>query len=110
MKRAISSVLRALAGLVRQPGNANSLERARRRDLMEAAAKAQRDGATHGKRWGPAVAFYRSQDGRIETCFTEYHTPSGRYTWIWEPPDWREAPSGIPQGATEVSEIARRGI
>jgi hypothetical protein len=109
MKRA-ASVLRVLRDLVGQIQSTFTRQRARRQDLKDMAVRAQRDGATHGKRFGPAVAFYRWYDDRVECCFAEYNSSTGRYGWIWEPPDWREAPSGIPAGAKQVSEIVRHGI
>jgi hypothetical protein len=110
MKRAAGSMLQALAGAVRQAVSAYTQEQARRQDLKAMAARAQRDGATHGKRFGPAVAFYRRHAGRVESCFAEYNPSRGRYDWIWEPPDWREAASGIPAGAIRISAIVRHGI
>ena len=110
MKRAASSMWRALADLARQVVSAHTQEQARRQDLKDMAIRAQRDGATHGKRFGPAVVFYRWHAGQVESCFAEYNPSSGRYDWIWEPPDWREAASGLPEEAIQVSEIARHGI
>jgi hypothetical protein len=109
MKQA-ASILRALSGLARQAGSAYTQQRAQQQDLKDMAIRAERDGATHGKRFGPAVAFYRRHAGRIESSFAEYNASTGRYDWIWEPPDWREAASGIPEGAIRISEIARHGI
>jgi hypothetical protein len=105
-----ASIWKALSDLVAGPRRAYTDQRAQRQDLQQMAVRAQQGGATHGKRFGAAVCFYRLHGDRVECCFAEYHPASGRYTWIWEPPDWREVPGGMPTGATPVSEIARRGI
>jgi hypothetical protein len=105
-----ADVWRALSALATQAGRARADQRAQRQELREMAARAQRDGATHGKRYGPAVAFYRPHAGSVERCFAEYNPSTRRYEWIREPPDWQTDPAGIPDGATPVSEIARRGI
>jgi hypothetical protein len=104
------SIWRAVSGQVRQFAAAIALQRAQRQDLMDMAARAQQEGAIEGKRFGPAVCFYRLSGDRVECCFAEYNPSTQRYGWIWEPPDWHEAPAGIPLGATPISEIARRGI
>jgi hypothetical protein len=108
--RLAGNIWRALTDLMREVGSTLALQRAQRQDLKEMAGQAQQGGATHGKRFGPAVAFYREHADRIESCFAEYNPSTRRYDWIREPPDWREAPSGIPAGATRISEIAHRGI
>jgi hypothetical protein len=105
-----ASIWRALSDLVAGAGRAYTEQRAQRQDLREMAVGVRRDGATHGKRFGPAVVFYREHDGRVERCFAEYNPSTQRYDRIREPPDWQEDLSGIPAGATQISEIARRGI
>jgi hypothetical protein len=74
------------------------------------ARTAQLQGATDGKRFGPAVVFYRPNGDRVECCFAEYSSSTQSYGWIWEPPDWHDSPHGYPAGTTPIAEIARRGI
>ena len=61
-------------------------------------------GATHASYTGPAIAFYRICEGRVECCFAEYAPSMKRYEWIWPPPDWKEQ-DYLPGDAVPISEF-----
>ena len=76
-----------------QEGTSNKLLGVIKRypEIKKLAIEALQNGATHFQYIGPAIFFYRTYQGKAESCFAEYSPSEGRFSWIVKPAKWQDA-------------------
>jgi len=70
--------------------------------VKELVEEAKQNGATHFEGAGPAIAFYRTHDGKVEECFAEFTPGKGYHEWILPPSKWHTGKKSIPKNAKPI--------
>ena len=70
--------------------------------VKELAEEAKQNGATYFEGAGPAIAFYRIHDGKVEECFAEFTPGKGYHEWVWPPSEWHTGKKSIPNTAKPI--------
>jgi hypothetical protein len=72
--------------------------------VKELVQEAKQTGATHFGGAGPAIAFYRIHDGKVEECFAEFTPGKGYHEWVWPPSEWHAGEKRLPKNAKPIPE------
>lgn len=70
--------------------------------VKELVVEAKQNGATHFGGVGPAIAFYRIHDGKVEECFAEFTPGKGYHEWVWPPSEWHTGKKRLPENAKPI--------